>query len=338
MIISLQYLRAIAALMVIAFHICLKLHLSEDHLVWTEIGAAGVDIFFIISGFMMYLTTNKNKMSVFDFYKKRLIRIAPLYFFFTTLTILIILFLPSLPETTKLELNHVLASYMFVAWPHPNMPTLMWPLLIPGWTLNYEVFFYLIVGVTLIFSQNRMIFLTSMILTLVLSGTLFEFEGQAKFYTSPLMLEFLLGYWLSFAYCREYIKATLSALAILVIALALFMTISPIISPAPWTRLVHWGIPAFLLVAAVALLDRAKPPWLSPLGLLIGNASYAIYLVQFLSIPTFTMIWRLMKLPLESAWAQGAFFISSITAVSIAGIIVYKFVELPLNDFIKRYL
>ena len=80
---SIHYLRGLAALLVVFHHSIIQLAPVRDHYAHVEFGQAGVDIFFVISGFVIYLSNGKGRLGSGEFLKRRIIRIVPLYWLAT---------------------------------------------------------------------------------------------------------------------------------------------------------------------------------------------------------------------------------------------------------------
>ena len=192
---NLQILRGISALLVCFYHF--RESINFDHLKLGEIlfskGSIGVPIFFVISGFIMTFTT-KNllfskersiKKSVISFYKKRVIRIVPLYYLLTLGWMIIggtffTYFSGDL-------LDRFIHSILFL----PQKDT--FPVLYLGWSLNYEMFFYLIFGISLLFKENRYFFIIGFFILSYLIGLFFKFENA--FY--KMATDFLNFYFIS---------------------------------------------------------------------------------------------------------------------------------------------
>ncbi len=112
--------------------------------------SSGVDIFFVISGFIMWVSVERRRtMTAAEFMRARLIRIVPLYWLVSAFVLATCLIAPQLLHTTVLEWKHALASFLFLPARHPVMTQEFWPLLIPGWTLNYEMLFYVLFAVAI---------------------------------------------------------------------------------------------------------------------------------------------------------------------------------------------
>lgn len=145
---SIQYLRAAAALMIVFYHLGLPLSRAGHDGPWPEGLARGVDLFFVISGFIMVVATQDSRVGPRLFLLRRFLRIAPLYFSMTAVLLLVAVINPALVQSFRFEWPHVLASFAF--WPMTNPATgETTPVLIPGWTLQYEMFFCLLFAIAM---------------------------------------------------------------------------------------------------------------------------------------------------------------------------------------------
>ncbi|RYE36510.1 MAG: acyltransferase, partial [Hyphomicrobiales bacterium] len=189
---GIQYLRAVAATAVLAFHAASRAGISF----W--IGEAGVDLFFLLSGFLMIAISDETSRPV-SFLKDRIGRIVPTYWIATS--VLLCAGLCGLFPQLAIAPVHVAMSYLFLPSAHP-ITGMAWPLLIPGWTLNYEMFFYALFALTMgAGTQMRQVIAVAAILFgLVALGALVRPDAlAARFYTDPILLEFaggvMIGYW-----------------------------------------------------------------------------------------------------------------------------------------------
>lgn len=194
-VLPIQYLRGIAAVMVVWHHSRVQIP-AFYALLPGSFGASGVDIFFVISGFIMLITTARMSVNPVEFMVRRIIRIVPMYWALTIGMVLIWCVVPNLFKTMEIEPSTLIKSLLFVPSFSSAFPGNIFPLLIPGWTLNYEMFFYFLFALSLLFNQRvGLIFLTTTIVLLVATGIAFgPFEPAASiFYTDPVLLEFLAG-------------------------------------------------------------------------------------------------------------------------------------------------
>ena len=195
MIVSLQYLRAFAAMLVVAFHACDKLAKMQgaDPSVAFPVGLTGVDIFFVVSGFIIFVTAKQSDIGPFGFMRKRVIRVVPLYWVLTLLLAAVAVVKPDVLTTSVFETRHFVASMLFIPWQHPQIDALL-PLLIPGWTLNYEMAFYAMFAASLFLPKPiRLWALLALLAGLAISGAIVPLDGIAGFYTDPIILEFAAG-------------------------------------------------------------------------------------------------------------------------------------------------
>jgi peptidoglycan/LPS O-acetylase OafA/YrhL len=111
-------------------------------------GAFGVDIFFIISGFIIAYMVSENTE---NFLVKRIIRIAPLYVLATIAMTMTVAFFPNLIRSTTISLSGFIKSILFIPGPENRGQ----PILGQGWTLNYEIFFYLVMFLCILMVKNK---------------------------------------------------------------------------------------------------------------------------------------------------------------------------------------
>ena len=160
---SIQVLRGFAALFVVLRHVLVdveKISMQNSKIIdfyaLINFGSIGVDIFFVISGFIMYYIHGNDFLKPnisFKFLLRRLLRIIPLYWFLTSLALIMLYFFPQLFGGGKsFELFHAIASYLFIPW--NNSIGLAFPILAPGWSLNYEMYFYLLFAILLFFPKR----------------------------------------------------------------------------------------------------------------------------------------------------------------------------------------
>ena len=141
---NIQVLRGIAAIAVIYFHVSHNLNDSEYNapvfLFLAKIGYFGVDIFFVISGFIMMKTQLTNPREPHEFFIRRLVRIIPMYYFTTFLFCSIYLIRPGQFDSFKYSKLLRFSSLTFTS----KLANFEFPPIILGWTLEFEIVFYLI--------------------------------------------------------------------------------------------------------------------------------------------------------------------------------------------------
>jgi exopolysaccharide production protein ExoZ len=226
----------------------------------------------------------------------------------------------------------ILKSYLFVPARHPFDGDIL-PAYTLGWTLNYEMFFYLIFGLAL-FSRRmipRLACLGAAFTALTVCGAIAQPSGPAwSTYTSPLLLEFAAG--VALAVARQSLTSRLGATAgTMFIAAAVGWLGVVFMHGAPLGRVIAYGVPASLIVAGATMLEPLARQRISPAFLLLGNASYSIYLAHpFGQRAWFTFARHFLAGPANS-FAQISIIVAGELLFGIAaGIVSWFVVERPL--------
>ena len=340
-LLSIQYLRGIAALLIVFFHVFVQLHRLGYAGDAPNFLQAGVDIFFVISGFVMWYTTFNKNIGTQEFLRHRIIRIVPLYWLITTFYLAILLIRPSWMQSAKFEPLHIIASYFFIPAEHPAAPGFMWPLVVPGWTLNCEMFFYLLFGLALRFTNRARAAIVFTILICIVGLQVFDPQSNSivGFYSSSIMLEFAFGVALGYLYTSG-VSIPRPASTLLILAGFISLVASSVVVGVPaLPRVLIWGIPAFLIVAGAVFYERAHNVAEIRLPKLLGDASYSLYLSHGAVLSAFGQFWRASGFPPVS---HPVFFILfSLIAIIIAtifGIGLYHFVEKPLLSKLSMHI
>lgn len=316
MINNLQALRAFAALNVVLFHAIgtASAYGYESKFLsflngW---GANGVDIFFVISGFIMVLIQSHSPKTPYIFIKNRLIRIAPLYLTLTILIVILLYVSSNMRPLEKFEWSHLFTSVLFIS----HFFDYAYPIISPGWTLELEVMFYSIFAICILFARANTAILTSLALILLISLQVIN----------TLALEFIYGMLIGKVYLKGYLSSkyvTLFTIGCAGLIFSLFFNLDI-------NRVIVWGIPSTLLVLSCCYLPQIQ----NRILILIGNASYSIYLIHTLIISYFFKVILLSKLPND---VPDLYVIFSLTLSILAGCSLYYLYEKPLTKFLKRY-
>jgi exopolysaccharide production protein ExoZ len=326
---SVQLLRALAAVGVVLFHTAGQLAVRNGFVaVWAGLGAAGVDLFFIVSGFIMWVTAIDRDESVQRFATKRILRIVPLYWLTTAIVLAIVLVAPALMRNASPDPIHYLASFGFVAWRHPRLPGHFWPAVVPGWTLNYEMLFYFFVAASLAMARAwRAVFIGGALFALTLLGLLVHSSGVLSFYTNPIILEFLFGVVIGMTFQpTQQNKGAHYALCL--IGLALFISVGTL--EVEQSRVFTWGLP--LAIFAFGAINISLPSRNRVVhGLrVIGDASYSIYLTQFIALPPVAMLMAHVLPHMNMILGSLTFALGVVAACVVIGVGTYYFIEKPL--------
>lgn len=339
-----QTLRALAATLVVIAHLAKEvMHYDVSDplgiLTFLLSWQFGVDIFFVISGFIMYQVTvgkDDGVSAAVTFMKKRLLRIVPLYWFYTTLFLASLIFLPGAIYKSDFDIPYVIASYLFVPWARPGIEYIT-PLLGLGWTLNYEMLFYLTFA-SLMAVRVRKIFLVLAVLfgAATLVGTLLSSDAtpQLWYWTRSAILEFVYGVGIAQIFHRNrwHLSAT-AGIFIVVLGLVIWQAsyfFVPFSEPTFSLRGITWGLAAALIVLGISLTPKIVKylEWGGPTGILqrIGNSSYSLYLAHMfvVRVMTITMGWLIS----DHTWPV-YILVSTLACIAVA-MMSYKFLEKPL--------
>jgi len=312
---ALQYLRAVAALAVVYSHAVIQVDGYEKFLVDT--GSFGVDIFFVISGFIMiYIAKPENTFG--QFMINRIRRVVPLYWFFTLLMGVILLVLPDVFKATFFNVKSLVYSLGFV--PHWSMvtPTEAWPIVAPGWSLNYEMYFYFVFALSLFLPFNyRIAFISVFITAVFLAAQIIAVDSSAivHFFSYSIVFEFIFGMLLAYAWQRGLrVKSSVAWLILIAASAALFL-------PIPGPRIIEYGIPSLLIVGACLYINIGE----NKLGVLLGDASYALYLSH---IFTLGVLRKVLPPFLGDGPTAALLFVGiSIIVCTIASLFIHQYID-----------
>lgn len=270
---ALQYLRAVAALAVVYSHTVIQVQDYFQYL--PEFGSFGVDIFFVISGFIM-VWISKPTDTPLRFIVNRIRRVVPLYWFFTLLMAAILLLLPSVFKNTVFDLSALMMSLAFVPDFSVAYSDQVWPIVAPGWSLNYEMYFYLIFALSLLIaSKFRIAFISAIILgVFLLANSLDSSSAMQLFYSESIVFEFIFGMLLAAAWKRGLRLPASTGLLLIVLGFSLLFL------RLPASRIIEFGLPSLLVVTGCLYVQATEVRW----AVILGDASYALYLSHIFTL------------------------------------------------------
>lgn len=329
---SIQYLRFIAATMVVVLHVSHSLahNLGSPTASIFAPGVTGVDIFFVISGFIMVMISRNTRRSAAEFFLMRLTRIAPSYWLCTTLVLILVLVRPQLFFASSFDPAQVVASYLFIPW--ANSAGHVHPLLHVGWTLNLEFLFYSVVALTLLLPGTASMKSTvamAVLCGLSLVGFLFHPEQAIlAAWTSSFMLEFALGMVVARLYFHDWTLPVPLALLCVALGFAVLLQQDQLGGIHDATRWIKAGLPSFLIVYGALSLE--KRGWVPELPLLryLGDVSFALYLTHYFALGVVRALW-----PREMIGGMAndlIFFGLAISLAFVGGALFYNWLEKPL--------
>ena len=316
-IVSIQYLRAIAALMVVIFHAAnMVVDDLPPHLgLHIDLGQAGVDLFFVISGFIIWSIGRAEDAEPGRFLLRRAVRIFPPYW--AALSVWIAVVWAGGLHWVELDPHHVALSYLLIPHWSPTHAGTFWPVLAPGWTLIFELFFYGLFAATLVFGRRvRLAVLSALVGGLVLLGLVIAPQtAAATAYTSPLMLEFLGGALVAELWRRGHGTIALGAICVLagVLLWAVLGGMSAT-DQTSWSRPAIFGVSAVLIVFGFAQLEPVVPAL--PVLEKLGDASYVLYLLHVPVLIVLLGLWN--RVPIAEGAISAMGFVLVGVAVSCA--------------------
>lgn len=313
---NIQRLRAVAALLVVVYHI---IGIAEKYgyaSEWLALigpwGSTGVDIFFVISGFIMVHIQQRSRSTPLVFFAERLLRVAPLYWLLTAVLLALLAGVPALFNSHGIDPVWAASSFAFMSQAYAGKM----PVLFDGWTLEYEMFFYLVFAFSLHLKRTELAVMASatcMLLFFLTTGHM-------------IVLEFSMGMLLGLLkkHCPMPPVPPLMALGSGLIGLYLTGRFS---MQGNETRAWAVGIPASLIIYASIYMRQHKTDFLTKLG----DASYSIYLVQVFSISG----WYKLMLKTNAPTWNFLLALGCTSATCLLGLLVHHQLEKPIGTQLK---
>ncbi|MGA2953006.1 MAG: acyltransferase [Caulobacteraceae bacterium] len=319
-LVSIQYLRALAALAVAVYHAS---QWRPGHLI--DVGRAGVDVFFVISGVIMWKVTGGMEHAPGVFVWRRFTRVAPLYWLVTLSLTGVALLWPDFLDNVHPDTGHVLLSLAFI--PHMDPKGLPFPLYGPGWSLDYEAFFYLLFAAVLMAPRARQALLVCGCLAfVVVLGVLFG-DPIYQLGANPMLLQFAAGVAIARLQESKALPGRRGGWLLVAFGLVGFaVSVVPGLFSELWRPFI-WGAPAALLVAGALAVETDGGVARIPVLLVLGEASYALYLTHE---PAQAIIGH--TLGAENAWL---FFPLALSATLAAGLACHWWIERPLTAWVR---
>ncbi len=343
-----QVLRGVASLLVVLFHMTRNVNeiYNEKFLFdFFEFGASGVDIFFVLSGFIiMFVNADKigNYKNFWIFIKKRFVRIYPIYWIVITIFLLLQLLLPQFYRT-HFDLNFLNIINTYLLLPNHEMLNGV------SWTLTNELFFYLLFAFTILIPGKKIhivLFVSYFLLLLILpffSADLSNINPYQNLVFFPMNIEFLLG--VLIALIVKKVKPIIIKPALVTGILLFFVGI--------WlannkiqvfengfsetcNRVLYFGISSFLIVLAIVKMELLRNINVDKILLYLGDASYSIYLIH---LPIVAAFYKILKiLGIQNPILFYGLSVILFMFICATGIFIYEKLEKPIIKFLNKKL
>ncbi len=328
---TVQWLRAVAAMLVMLFHTSQGVEFRTGVLTsrWTDFGACGVDIFFVISGFIMTVTSAGKNFRLGDFLIKRVLRIAPIYWLFTLLKAMSLLLIPSLVLFSVFSIRNIVTSLLLVPYDTPGRGVV--PLIIVAWSLELEIMFYLVFGLCRSLLPRQWV----TAITLIFLATMAAYVlGPANyvigFYARPVIFEFLFGILLGRLFLSDRLPQKRVCLAMVAIASASLLILP---QGTESTRFLLWGLPSAALVLGMVAIEKHYRLWRWPVMTLIGDSSYSLYLTHTLAVPFIMLPLHYLHPGLIGSYI---YLVPMLVLQVLIGCMTFRFVEKPVTLLLQR--
>jgi peptidoglycan/LPS O-acetylase OafA/YrhL len=346
---SIQLLRAIAAFMVAYLHSTGRGGVN----LLPSSGGFGVDIFFVISGFVIVLMVSKDTE---HFFIKRLFRIVPLYIITTLIMVLACVLFPEKINHAVANLPAFIKSILFIPYKIETNFEPSGPILGQGWTLNYEMFFYLIMAICIILIKDKKylgIYCASILTVIFIVLNIIDSNiFILKYYQNSLFPEFIYGIILFYIY--KYFKtknkkfiliknSVMNAIVFSLIGIICFVYMAGD-NIYNWhsidNRNIYWGIPSLILVFALLNLEnQIKVNWVIKFFIKVGDASYVLYLFHTFIIMFFTrIVFTKIIANNDSLLLSIALEIFIMFSTILGSIVIYNTIDKPIQKYLKTLL
>ena len=331
-----QVLRGIASLLVVLFHATANysdIFHTKFLFDFFQFGSAGVDIFFVISGFIITYTALQvleYPKKLLSFLRRRAIRIYPTYWIIISLLLLSQVMLPHFFKTHyNFNLKNIAVTYLL--FPAHTMVNGV------SWTLSYELFFYFLFCFAFIIPNKKVacslgLLYSFVIICLPIAGYDYPSESSwANLITFPMNVEFFMG--VTVAVIITFFPKKLGlpfiiAGTFLFIIGAIISNINYQLVPNNFNRVILFGIPSFFIISGAVKYELTTKLQMPKLLLTIGEASYSLYLLH---LPLIVASFRLIqKLNIRNYLILHIFIFLILSFILFSAIIFYKRVEKPL--------
>ncbi len=336
-----QILRGFAAISVMFYHA--SRHYQEENLVFFngffKHGFFGVDLFFVLSGFVIYSSSRKylENGNYIDFLKKRILRIYPSYWSFLLLPLTLLFFIAPrfIADVAGFEfLNYLKVFFLF--FDHPQVSQITW-------TLSFELYFYLMFFL-IIFNKNfKYLIMVILVLASVnlIDKSLFSDLKFTKYLISPMILEFFVGILIvlivdTIKTNKKYWFISLMILSIILFVFIAYLSNNSIINISKHNRVLNFGIASFLLILSLVLFEKFNNIKCSKILILVGDASYVLYLIHSVILSIFDN--KLILSGKLIVVSQQFTTILACVFIIFISVFIHLIIEKPMLKYLNKFL
>ena len=333
---GLQILRGIAALLVVLFHISgSTIDVFEVEFLnnYFKFGSSGVEIFFVLSGFIIAFTAHKNIDSphqFLDYLKKRITRLYPIYW---VVLIALLLLMNLFNYSTNHQVSFLKLLETFLLTPDHVMINGV------SWSLSFEIYFYLLFGLLILSRKFFILILTIFIVTLLKAVNVISFDDvYFNFLFSENNFLFIFGVIAAIILKNvKVIRLNFSFLIIIILtSFALFGLVGFFLNDSSFSTYLY-GLLTFIIILSFCYLESVKQSCFdNQLLVSIGDASYVLYLIH---LPIIRILHKIINsLDTFSLIEISIINILIIIITVISALIIYRLVELPLIKYTRFLL
>lgn len=322
---SVQLIRLLAAVSIIVFHSNIA----------GPFGYCGVELLFIVSGFVIMKSTEAKKEY---FLLRRFIRLVPLYWITTIFLYFILIYRPDLSLMSTATVDSLTRSLLFL--PQQGGTSSM-PIVSVGWTINYEVYFYILFFIAMKLSHKYRGIVCSLLLFALCAAASITDNAFIRNMFDPLILECVWGIGLYYIYCfwnkRQFSLEGRTGWRILsvtaAVCLYIYLWFDSFGSMDNVSRCLRLGLPALVFCGIwIILIGNVKIP---AILVSMGNMTYSVYIVEFFSTKIYKQI--------VAAFPMGAvlefiLFLVMVLMTFIVSYISYLVIEKWLTQILLKYL
>lgn len=349
MINSIQYLRFFAAFIVVAAHSGLGMYGITGRV--TNLGGFGVDVFFVISGFIMPFIiygppSNEKRIpryGGFEFLWLRISRIWPMYFLATMAVVYLgYMVANSMISDVRADFAyHFNGKMLDPVWIIESLTFthgLNAPILGLGWTLQVEFIFYSTIAFLLLFTRTIGHLMIGLVLAFMAGNAitmLFPTNTYSTSYSNPMLMEFAYGFVIYSLLSKGIKLSKWIAIASLALSIPLFLILDSLDSPSSaslYYRALIWGGIAFIVVYAAISIEHLMPE--SKTLKLLGDSSYSLYLTHYTVVPVVVHYWT--KYGLETRISTTAYLLLVLVLCHAVAVMVHLIFESPTNRLVRR--